>query len=294
MSEIDGILKAGVLEPGHAGKLKGKLMFAASQLWGQVGRAFLRPLSERQYGLARESALNETLAFALKMWRFLVTDGRPRSIDSFSNDTVDVVVFTDGSFPDGKVDEDGPPMIGALLIDVRSQESFCFEMVVPQLLIDTWIPRKNQIAMIELLAPVIVNDTFPDRLEGAKVLLLIDSEPVEGALIKGYSSKQDVCELVGVFWSQACNLQVAYYIDRVPTDGNPADFPSHGKSARLVELGCIRVEARLPVDGWRLLGPGGWVCSTAAATEPSWHRSTGQLRAAPRSVSFDTEWAGKC
>ena len=74
-------------------------------------------------------------------------------------------------------------MIGALLIDVRSQESFCFEMVVPQLLIDTWIPRKNQIAMIELLAPVIVNDAFPDRLGRTIVLLPIDSVPAEGALI---------------------------------------------------------------------------------------------------------------
>jgi hypothetical protein len=125
-------------------------------------------------------------------------------------------------------------------------------------LIDTWIPRKNQIAMVELLAPVVVNETFPDRLRGAKALLLVDSEPVEGALVKGYSSKEDVCDLVGVFWSQACELQVAYYIDRVPTDGNPADFPSRGRSKRLTDLGCVLVDARLPVDGWCSVGPGGW------------------------------------
>ena len=47
--EIDGILSSGLLDPGSAGKLKGKLMFGASQLWGKVGRAFLRVISERQY-----------------------------------------------------------------------------------------------------------------------------------------------------------------------------------------------------------------------------------------------------
>jgi hypothetical protein len=47
--EIKWILESGLLEPGHAGKLKGKLMFADSQLWGKVGRAFLLAISERQY-----------------------------------------------------------------------------------------------------------------------------------------------------------------------------------------------------------------------------------------------------
>ena len=50
-AEILSILEAGFLEPGHAGKLKGKLMFAASQLWGKVGRAFLLAISERQYSM---------------------------------------------------------------------------------------------------------------------------------------------------------------------------------------------------------------------------------------------------
>ena len=48
-AEIQGILSSDVLDPGTAGKLKGKLMFGASQLWGKVGRAFLRVISERQY-----------------------------------------------------------------------------------------------------------------------------------------------------------------------------------------------------------------------------------------------------
>ena len=48
--EINAIVKVGFLEPGRAGKLKGKLMFGASQLWGKVGRAFLLAFSERQYG----------------------------------------------------------------------------------------------------------------------------------------------------------------------------------------------------------------------------------------------------
>ena len=47
--EISLILEHEELSPGQAGKLRGKLMFGASQLWGKVGRAFLRALSDRQY-----------------------------------------------------------------------------------------------------------------------------------------------------------------------------------------------------------------------------------------------------
>ena len=48
LEEINSFLVSGLLVPGHAGKLNGKLMFAASQLWGKVGRAFLLAISERQ------------------------------------------------------------------------------------------------------------------------------------------------------------------------------------------------------------------------------------------------------
>ena len=49
LEEMDSVLHSGLLDPGSAGKLKGKLMFGASQLWGKVGRVFLRSISERQY-----------------------------------------------------------------------------------------------------------------------------------------------------------------------------------------------------------------------------------------------------
>ena len=46
IEEIDTIISSGLLDPGSAGKLKGKLMFGASQLWGKIGRVFyVRSLS---------------------------------------------------------------------------------------------------------------------------------------------------------------------------------------------------------------------------------------------------------
>ena len=85
LEEIQSILNVGLLDPGSAGKLKGKLMFGASQPWGKVGRAFLRSISERQYArspLTDGFTLDDALRRSLQHWQFLIREGPPRPIDS--------------------------------------------------------------------------------------------------------------------------------------------------------------------------------------------------------------------
>ena len=236
LAELKGIQKAGILSGGDAGKLKGKLMFGASQLWGKVGRAFLRALSQRQYGKNEGQARDErgpsttpALDFAIQQWIKLIQDGPPRSIDDVSPRPSDVVIFTDGYTPDWRFKESGPSRIGGVLFDRLVKDPIQFTSDVPESVIEKWIPRKTQIVMVELVAAVLVLTNFANQLRCKHVLLLIDSEAVEGALIKGYSGTEDVCELVGLFWDLAAKLRCLIYIDRVPTDANPADYPSRNK-----------------------------------------------------------------
>ena len=69
LSEIEEILRSKILLPGHASKLKGKLMFGASQLYGKSGRAALRALSERQYDSNGNHKTNEAIEESLKIWK---------------------------------------------------------------------------------------------------------------------------------------------------------------------------------------------------------------------------------
>ena len=100
--------------------------------------------------------------------------------------------------------------------------------------------------MIELLAAVVAVQTFREEIRGKLVLLFIDSEPVEAALIKGYSAKEDVCELVGIFWELVLELRCSVYIDRVPADSNPADNPSRGDVATGLLCGWITIPSDTP------------------------------------------------
>ena len=250
IDEINSIKSSGFLEPGHAGKLKGKLMFGASQLWGKVGRAFLLAFSERQYsrGFKHDDhvLLSKPLLLALDQWIKLINSGPPREINELRPAPAQVIVFTDGFTPDQRKKETGSSKVGAVMFarEMRLPAQFC--EVVPPEVIAKWLPRSTQICMVELLATVLALQTFRDYLAGKTLILLVDAEAVEGALVKGYSARSDLCELVGVFWDLVLELKCLVYIDRVPTDANCSDCPSRDKLEVGEALGWKTVKAVWP------------------------------------------------
>jgi hypothetical protein len=97
-----------------------------------------------------------------------------------------------------------------------------------------------------MIATILALETFAERVCGADIILLIDSEAVEGSLVKGYSSKDDLCKIISLFWNLAFQLRARIFIDRVSTDANPADWPSRNK-LQLGEAGGWRtVQASWP------------------------------------------------
>ena len=222
-------------------------MFGASQLWGKVGRAFLRVISERQYARFPPSEsfnLDDALVESLSQWRSLVESGPPRPIDLQVKKQADAVIFTDGFTPDPRESDVRPDRVGA--VDRRLLAPRQFTAIVPAALKETWLVRQTQIVPVEMVAPIVALFTFKDRVRNSDLILLIDSESVEGALIKGYSSKTDVCKLVSVFWELALELRVRVFIDRISTDANPADWPSRGDLERGARAGWTTIEPVWP------------------------------------------------
>ena len=75
---------------------------------------------------------------------------------------------------------------------------------------------------------------------------MIDSESALGSLVKGYSALEDICDLVGVFWQSVDESRTLVYLDRIPTDSNPADAPSRNRMSTAIELGWVITEAVMP------------------------------------------------
>ena len=74
------------------------------------------------------------------------------------------------------------------------------------------------------------------------VILFVDSEPVQAALIKGYSGKDDLRSLVGLFWELCAEAPIAMYVDRAPTDANPSDGAPRGDLGELEMAGATRID----------------------------------------------------
>ena len=156
------------------------------------------------------------------------------------------------------------------------------------------MPRKTQIVVVEAAAPAIAVATLGARIQNAHYLLLVDSEAAEGSLVKGYSSKEDLCELAGAFWGLNIALGSVPYIDRVPTDSNPADEPSKGIYAELEALGAVYQPAVVPsllsnmLRDWEHL-VGSWAASCGRASAqprgptPPQHSAPSSERDAPAS-----------
>ena len=121
-------------------------------------------------------------------------------------------------------------------------------MAISEELMKKWIPRSTQIAMVEMIATVVALETFAHLIQGKKVIFLVDSESVLGALVKGYSSREDLCGLTEIFWFQVSDLEVLMYLDRISTDANIADDPSRDDMSVAEALKWVIAKPVLPRD----------------------------------------------
>ena len=138
------------------------------------------------------------------------------------------------------------------------------------ILLSSWRDdRRTYIAELETLAAISVYSTYPDLIQGRRVLHFIDNTVALSALVHGYSGKPDLAKSVNVFYLQMLALRASVYFDYVPSKANIADLPSRRMFTLLrSELSGIRGASR--VSGTLV------VPSVAAWSRPlaSWARSS--------------------
>jgi hypothetical protein len=134
-----------------------------------------------------------------------------------------VLLYTDGSSDVGR---DPPHVVGAVAIMPETGRIFYTNCPVPQEVVSDWIPSKQHIYLVELFAGPVALDTFSDLLEERDVIHFVDNNSALGALVKGYSSKEDAIKIVAEYWLRAMKHRMLIYVDRVESKSNIADDPS--------------------------------------------------------------------
>ena len=210
IDEIQHILKTNVLSPAQAAKLRGKLGFAQSLLFGRFGRAMLKPITERQYSVVRRRApLRTNLRVALTWWVSALKNPKPRTVPL--RPVRPCVVYTDAC---------GEGHLGAVLCSPLGVTAHGHAPL--------WMHEQAGAGIYEweLLAALLGLCLVIQYTRHTPVLLFVDNKAAQSALISGSGASDLANQICAAFWALAASAGINVWVEWVSSKLNIADSPS--------------------------------------------------------------------
>ena len=265
LAEIEEILTTGILSPGRARKLKGKLLFVASH-FSQTRSCVFNPYRgqavHNHSGSVHHASHHQSAASFGK--NLDIFSGKPKPSSPISRmhqhrsffSLVGVIqTFDHGCQQDATI----PGLDG--LLAFFQQECGVDEyvrygsFVVTRQLMAQWEERDTLINVVELVAVVASPSHLAPVLRGKPAIIPVDTESVEGTLILGSSHMEDIADLVTLFWELVLVNDVGVHVARMPTDSNPSGGPSRNESEDLEAHGAAGEDRHEPFhSGSHVLG----------------------------------------
>ena len=232
-AELLKFVKAGEINQADAQRLRGRMQFAESQLFGRTGRRCIRALRNAASRGRTKLALHEKLA--LKLFVGLLESGRPRLV-TWENRSP-IVIFTDACYE--KDAKDFACGLGAIFVDVQTKEQFFFSCQLDERQRTHLgeLHKKQIIFEAESFCAVLAYLTWMNSLTGRNCFLYVDNEGTKFSLMKGTSENAVVDAICSVFAELESCVQTSCWLSRVPSSSNPADDPSRGLTHKLVAMG---------------------------------------------------------
>ena len=158
VQDIDSILSAGTLPKAEGERLRGRLQFASTQVFGRKLKRLLKVLSNH-VTMGRKS-MSDLTKECLRQVSTILTRNSPRRVVASQSDILHI--YVDASF--NEVDYSS---IGGLIIDMDGDCLSFFSAEVEKEMIDAIVSR------------------------GQRTVLFTDSESVRGAFLKSWSANTD-------------------------------------------------------------------------------------------------------
>ena len=166
---LEEIERRGIVTGAQAAEAQGLLNFACGFFSTNAARQLVSAFAPLADDHSPEAS-NKLVALCRYARTILVALG-PRSHNLNDTDSP-FLIFTDGAF------EDGHASAGAVIVDTATGFSSCFEVQVPQDLLDLWLETSDQvICQIELWAFVAVRWDLRATLLNRRVIAWIENQP---------------------------------------------------------------------------------------------------------------------
>ena len=247
-----------VLPPGQAAKIVGKLNFANQLAHGRFGRAFLRPLIRCIHAPLQDNMVSEWTLRVIQWWIDVLRQeavewqcmriqpsyqaqlGGASLLRPICDRKV-VVSWTDAAST--------TRLLSAVFFDGGKFEYT--RMEAPAQVLDDLVQRNDgMIGVLELLAVLLVLETWKEALQYARWQAYIDNDGVLYSIINASSRASDVNLLVGKLWKSLHTLSTDLTAFRIESKANIGDAPSRLSDEEelhdLKYLGATFVKPRLP------------------------------------------------
>ena len=242
---LEALIETQVLHKAEALRLRGRLQFAAGNVFGRIARASLAVITQHAYH-SHSPRLDQKAVLALTLHRSLLLDGRPRELKPARGRPW--FVQTDACYePDGDSVFAG---IGAVLFNENGRPVRFFSQRLDADLLQQMNPeaRKTAIYECEFFALFCAFLIWGDRLR-TETVFYTDNNAVRDALISCSTSNRVARGLLVATVALETVHQVSPWYARVPTDSNYSDGPSRQDSSKVRALGATEDELDV-VDCW--------------------------------------------
>ena len=231
---IQDIKKVWFITGHQAEQARGRIGFSKAQVFRKAGAPALSVLASlvRRGG---DKVSHPTIS-CLKYWAKKCRKARPRQA-RVEDGLPPIVLCTDGA------EENEQVSIGGVLYDPLADGIEYFGEVVPDRIRKTWVETAGTTRTIhqgELLPIAVALDLWGDRLQNRSVFIYTDNEAAKFAVVSGRTANDAAAEILEKIWDSMVDNRVYPWVERVPTESNPADDPSRIEFRQLEEKGARR------------------------------------------------------
>ena len=231
-TEIHRLIQQGHVTQIEAQKLRGRMQFAESQIYGRTGKRCIGILKD--FACRRRTNLLEREAMFLKLFVSLLKSEEPRQV--MSEHQKSIVIFTDACYE--KDSRDRVCGLGGILCDpfLGTNCFFSCQLDAGQRALLGEPNRKQIIFEAETLCAVLAYNLWETNMTNRKSFLYVDNEGTKFCLIRGRSDNLVVDAIAGVFAEVETHVRTVCWISRVSSYSNIADGPSRGDLGEMKRL----------------------------------------------------------
>ena len=221
-------------------RLRSRLMFAESQIFGRSSKLALRAIGSPALKGATCAPLNADVKFGLQWMLKRLVEAPPREIRAKDGGTL--LLFVDGACePSSDHSTNSVTSIGAILVNELGQGLHFFGLRLPVAVTGPWSGgcKENLVFEAEVLPYTLALACWGETLKGKHVLVFIDNDGARHSWIRGTADSFYARSMIHSGTLLESELDVSAYFCRVPTHSNLADGPSRLDFRLCWQLGAV-------------------------------------------------------